>query len=158
MGLRNFHPATKTVKGVKVRGVSLNDMAILTEAYGPAMVKLFKLATEQSGVSQSAISLVVGTAAREFPDFLGKFLNLLIVLDPGEEPTPDEEAAVKINQMNIGMQIELIEGIFTCTFETDADVKKMVEAITRMLDKITTAVEQVPQLHTETINSGSDAK
>ena len=157
MGLRNFHPAIKTVNGVTVRGVSLNDVAVLTEAYGRTLIKMFKLATDQDPTDGSAFGNVVGAAAREAPQLVANLIQMMIVDDDLERETVDEEVA-KINMMTVGMQTELIEGIFANTFETDADIKKMVEAITRMLNKISTAVEQVPQLPTENTTSGSENK
>ena len=157
MGLRNFHPNTKTVGETTVRGVSVTDMAVLTGAYGPAMANIFRLATEQDSTDPAAFGNVIAAAAREVPQLVSVFIQLLIVDDDPDRLSMEEEL-VKITQMTIGMQTELIEAIFTNTFESDVDIKKMVEAIARMFDKISMAIEQVPLSATENTTLASDAK
>jgi hypothetical protein len=157
MGLRNFHPATKTVNDVTVRGVSVTDMAVLTQAYGPTMINMFRLATEQDSTDPAAFGNVIAAAAVEAPQLVSVFIQLLIVDDDPERLSMEKELAL-ITQMTIGMQTELIEAIFTNTFESDVDIKKMVEAIARMFDKISTAIEQVPRPATENTTLVSDAK
>ena len=153
MRLRDFQPATKTVNGITVRGVSVRDMAVLTEAYGPTLIKIFKMATEP----EADFGGVVSSAAREAPLLVSVLIQMLILDDdPDRENVTDELA--KIDQMNIGMQTELLEGIFHSTFETEADIKKMVEAIAGMLNKVSAAVEQVPQLPTGNTTSVSESK
>ena len=140
MGIRDIVILTDTVKvdekvSFEVRGLSLNDLMLVAFDYGPQISTVF--AKMQAGDFDTAdLRGAVLDASREFPDLLAA---LICMAADDYEP----EIVQRIKKVQAHVTADAIEKVFTLTFRSEADVKKLVESLTRMFVAGTATLSQV---------------
>ena len=126
-----------------MKGLSLNDVTVLGLDYGPAMTALFKLVQDQDRLSPDTIGVVAKHAAEKFPTIIG----VIIGLATGMNSKSDIADA---NAMSMGVQVQFLEAVFNATFRSESDIVKMIESLSKMLEKVSTAMETVPVMGSDT--------
>lgn len=129
MGLRDIVIKTKTIKAegasFEVRGVSMNDLMVAASDYGPQLGLVFtKLKTGEIQAEDVRSSIIA--LAKEFPELLAAIICLA-----ADDYEP--EMVEKLKKVPIGVTADALEAVFSLTFASEADVKKLVESLTRMI-------------------------
>lgn len=129
MGLRDIKIPRTTVKyagtDLQLRGISFSDVMEVANTYGPQAAMVFgKLQSGQS-LESADVRAIIGSLAKEVPEMVAALIALAT-----DEYTEDTVAIAMKIPFNV--QIECLEAIFHRTFESEADVKKLVESLTRM--------------------------
>lgn len=129
MGLRDIVIRTKTIEvgdtTFEVRGLSMSDVMIAALDYGPQLSIVF--AKLKSGdVDTSDIRQTILELSREFPDILSAIICMAA-------DDYDPEMVAKMRKVPMNVTVEAAEAIFELTFASEAEVKKLLESLTRIL-------------------------
>lgn len=121
-----------------VRGVSFVDIAALVRHHGPALAALFKEITSGKDVTLNTASIVdLGKRALETsPEIVAD----LIALASG---SPDVESREIARQLTFPVQLDALEKIAKLTFVTEGGLGKLVEAVTRVMQGTSGAMESL---------------
>lgn len=120
---------------IEVRGLSTNDLMLAAQDYGPQMVLLFGKIT--SGEMQTSdIKTALVSVAREMPEVAGAAIALA-----SDSYSP--EAVKKATQLPFPVQAQLVEAIFNETFYSEAEVKKLIESLMKMITAVSGVLEKV---------------
>lgn len=138
MGLRNIKIHTTTVmyrdEPIEVRGISASDLFLAAQDYGPQIALLFGKFT--SGDMNSDFKQHVAAFMKEAPELLGAIIAIAT-----DDYCPE---AIEIAKKLPGsVQIELIEAIFNETFYSEAEIKKLMESLTRMIQATSGVLKEV---------------
>jgi len=144
MGLRNITIAQKKIRvddkqDFDVRGLSLTDVMAAMADYGPQMALAFAKITEKgegSRFDSATIKARIRDLAGEFPELLAAIIAL-----GADEYAPD--MVQKVKRLPLLVQVEAIEAIFGLTFQSEGDVGKFMESLTRGLVAATGALDQI---------------
>jgi hypothetical protein len=138
MGLRNITIHQTTVpyrdQEIAVRGISSTDLMVAAQDYGPEIAMTF--AKIQSGGLTGDVRDIIKNLAREVPDVAGA----VIALATDDYAPETVETATKLP---FPTQVALIEAIFHETFYSEAEVKKLIESLTRMIAAVSGAMTQL---------------
>lgn len=129
MALRDIVIPTKTIEvfdsSFEVRAISMPDLMEAIQDFGPAMASAFD--KFQSGELEAITTpQVIQYAVREFPDLATAVICLA-------SDSYDQETMQKVRRFPIPVQVEALESVFSMTFRSEADVKKLLESLTRMV-------------------------
>jgi hypothetical protein len=116
-----------------VRGLTLNDVQSLATDYGPALAGLYQkiiVGTVQD-LGAMEMALIGRTLLESAPDLA----SAIIAHGAGE---PDSIDVVR--EIPFPAQLEALERIFDQTFRSEADLKKVVEIVTRALEATTSTL------------------
>lgn len=141
MGLRNLVIRREVVslpdgQSFEVRGLSLFDIMSVLTTYGPQMSIVFgKLtaAKRQGPISGGMVKETIASLSQEFPDLLAAAIALA-----ADDYSPEGLKIVK--QLPLPTQIAAVETIFSLTFQSEGDVGKLAESLSRMLVAISGAL------------------
>lgn len=129
MGLRDIVIQTKTITAgaatFEVRGLSMNDLMMVVTEYGPQMTLVFNR-LQQGDIQGDDIKGTIVNMSREFPDLLAAVICLA-----ADEYDP--EMVAKMKKVPLGVTTEAAEEIFKLTFTSEAEVKKFIESLSRMI-------------------------
>lgn len=130
MGLRDIVLPTFSLEvggtDITVHGVSVADLSLLLQDYGPKVSAVFVHVTDAAKADPNAdIKKIAMGAFKEFPDLVAG----LIALAAGEY---DDETIAIARRLPIPAQVELLEQIFLLTFASEGEVEKLVETLTRV--------------------------
>ena len=155
MGLRKIVIARKSIRvddnqSFQVRGLSLTDIMAAMADYGPQMTLAFAKimgGNEAKGpITQNAIRDQIKGLAGEFPDLLAALIALAADdYDPG--------MVEQAKALPMLAQMDAIEAVFQLTFQSEGDVGKLMEALTRGLVKATGALSQVGEISLDGIGA-----
>ncbi|HRJ64404.1 hypothetical protein [uncultured Brevundimonas sp.] len=142
MGLRDYELPTMTVNidaanSFDVRGIAFEDITRLVNKHGPVCVMIytkFQQTKGEIGLRPESVGQLLSMAMGQFPEAVAE----LIAMAAGE---PD--MAAKVQRLPIGVQLDAIEKIIALTFSGEADVKKLVETVTRMAEGVTTSLQSL---------------
>jgi len=138
MGLRDITIHRTTVmyreQEISVRGISTSDLMVAAQDYGPEIAMIFgKL---QSGEVEGDTKKIIMDFVRELPEVVGAAIALA-----SDDYTRE---TVKIaSSLPFNVQVEAVEAIFHETFYSEAEVKKLIESLTRMIAAVSGAMTQV---------------
>ena len=128
MGLRDIQIHRTTVmyreQPIEVRGICAADLMVAAQDYGPEIALIFGKVT--SGDFDGDIKKAMMAFGREVPNVVGAVIALAA---DDYDPEMVETAA----KLPFNVQTELVEAIFNETFYSEADVKKLIESLTRMI-------------------------
>lgn len=129
MGLRDIVIRTKTIEveatSFEVRGLSMNDVMVAASDYGPQLSLVFsKMQTGE--LETTDIKSAILDLSKEFPEVLAALICLA-----ADDYAPDMVA--KMRRVPMTVTTEALEAIFHLTFASEADVKKLVESLSRMI-------------------------
>lgn len=109
----------------EVRGIAMPDVMMAVKDYGPQLATLF--AKVQSGELETTdVRGAVVELAQELPDVIAAIIALA-----ADAYTPERVAVFR--KLPVPVQAEAIEAVFHETFASEADVKKLMESLNRML-------------------------
>lgn len=144
MGLRNITIRREVItlpdgQNFQVRGLTAFDIFDAIGAYGPQMSMLFAAVTsrQQKGGSLSSdeVKAAILAAMREFPDLIAH-----AAASAADDLSP--EAITAFKQLPMTTQAEAVEMIFSLTFASEGEVKKLIESLSRMMLVASTALSQ----------------
>lgn len=145
MGLRDLVIARKKIpvdhnQSFEVRGISLTDVMLALGDYGPQMSIVFaKIAERRTAgepLDNTTIRNAIREVASEFPDLFAAVIALA-----ADDYSPEGIRVVK--SLPMMAQVEAIEATFMLTFQSEGDVVKFIEALTRALVSATGALNQI---------------
>lgn len=140
MGLSNITiPEHKIVIGhghVTVRGISLSDLMVIVNVYGPQATLAFNEIQKGGSLQSSDVRLLIGTLAKEFPDMVAAAMALAA-------DSYNAETVEVLKRIPFNKQLEIIEAIFDATFPNEGEVKKLMESLTKMLTEVSGALTEV---------------
>lgn len=147
MGLKDYVVPTRTIplpgdQNMVVRGLSFNDISALVIDHGPRLLLVFNSVYEKA----KAKTLTGGDVAGFIQETLTRSPELVaqIIAMAADEPGQAAQAA----KLPPVVQMEAMQEIVALTFVSEAEVKKLVEIVTK-------AMEQTGDLMT-TLNSPSN--
>lgn len=133
-----------------VRGISFKDMTDLAARHAPALALAyakFVVTKEDIGLRPETIGQIIYMVAEEFPEIVHSTIAL----------AADEKGMETIiEKLPVGVQLEALEKTVALTFSGEADIKKLVETITRMVQGVTAVSDNLTKPLTPTDN-GSGA-
>lgn len=136
MGLRSITIHRTTVKyredTIELRGISAPDLMTAMRDFAPQMAVVFAQVT--SGEAGADIKSAIMNLSKEFPELLAATIALA-----SDEYDP-ESVQTALN-LPFNVQIECLEAIFAETFTSEADVKKLVESLSRIIAATSGALE-----------------
>lgn len=141
MGLRDIQIPKRSVtylgNKIEVRGITVADLMAATQDYGPQIALAFGKATS-GDLSDADIKTHILSLSREVPEVVAATIALA-----ADEYEPEMvDTAMKLP---FGVQVELIEAIFDLTFTSEAEIKKLVESLSKLIaaasGALTTAME-----------------
>lgn len=133
-----------------VRGISFQDITQLVQDHGPALALAyakFVVTKEDIGLRPETIGQIIHMVAGEFPEIVHSVIALA---------ADEKDMQPIIAKLPIGVQMDALEKTVALTFSGEADIKKLVETITRMVQGVTTVSEKLTAPLTPTVN-GSGA-
>lgn len=145
MGLRNIVIRRARVElgdgqAFEVRGISLFDIMAVVNDYGPQMALMFgKVMAQKAGggkLDNTAVRKAIADVSGEFPDVLAA----AIALASDDYTTEGMEIAKQLPMM---AQLQAVENIFSLTFQSEGDVKKLVGSLAEMMTAATGALTTV---------------
>lgn len=135
MGLKDYVvPSTEVTlvpspQKVTARGLNFADLSLLLNKHGPTLVLIYGRvwAEMQAGSLDSArVGDLIQTTLMETPELLADIIAVSV-----DEPDAADMAA----KLTPGVQIEIISAVIGHTFVSEAEVKKLVEVVTKMMEK-----------------------
>lgn len=140
MGLRDLQIKTTTITTpggeFSVRGISFSDIMTLANTHGPQMAMLFGQLMKGGKVREQDVKTVLMNIIPQAPDLVAGLIALA-----ADDYEPEAIAAAK--RMGFQYQVEALEAIFHNTFQSEAELKKFMEAIIRMLSGATGTLQQM---------------
>lgn len=140
MGLRDIGIPRAEIEVGKsafsVRGITLADITQAAVDYGPQMALLFGRLQNGENLSEASIRRLVLSLGSEFPGLLAAVIAL--ASDDYTKETVEIAAALPLPK-----QAEAIEEIFKLTFTSEADVKKLIESLARMIVGVSGALMEM---------------
>jgi L-fucose mutarotase/ribose pyranase (RbsD/FucU family) len=119
-----------------VRGISVDDITLAAIEHGPQIALLFaRLQSEDAEMAQDIRSIIL-TLGREFPDLIAAIISLA-----ADDYSPESVRIAR--ELPFPKQAEAVEAIFRNTFTSEADVKKLVESLARMIVGVSGALTEV---------------
>lgn len=156
MGLRDLSIKKTTIKTpggeFAVRGLSLSDVITLANEHGPTLALLYgKLTDKKSKMSQQDVKTIISGIIPQAPDLVAG----LIAVAADEY---DAEGCKMAKQLGFQYQVEALEAIFHNTFQSEAELKKFMEAVIRMISGATGSLNQMRLPLSELGFGASDGK
>lgn len=144
MGLRNITIRREVItlpdgQNFEVRGITAFDVFDAIGAYGPQMSMLFGAVTDRrnksGSLSNQDVKNAILAAIKEFPD-------LIAHLAASAADDTDPEAIKAFKQLPMPTQAETVETIFSLTFASEGEVKKLIESLSRMMLVASTTLKE----------------
>lgn len=153
MGLRDIVIRTKTVtvqdQSFEVRGISMSDVMIAVSDYGPQLSLCFEQ-FRRGDIETTDIKAALLGLSREFPELLAAIICMA-------SDDYDPALVKKVAKLPLSATTEALEAIFGLTFASEAEVKKFMESLTRMITAGSGALTTVRGPSSETGTGGSVA-
>lgn len=129
---------TITTKGgpLTLRGLGFEDFWAIAASHGPEASMLFSKVINKEKIDPAEVSVIFKSIMPQSPKMVAK----VIALACDEDTEEGRDAARKLGPIS---QLEALETIFTLTIESEAELKKFMESILRMLAGTTTLVKQM---------------
>jgi hypothetical protein len=133
-------PNTRVVetKGgpLTVRGLAFEDFWTIANSHGPEASMLFAKLVNKEKVEVGEIKVILGSILPQSPKMVAKVIALAC-----DEDT--EEGRKVASRLEPRVQLETLEAIFALTIESEAELKKFMGVILRMLGGATTLFQQM---------------
>jgi hypothetical protein len=140
VGLSELNFASETIStpggDFVVRGLSFLDVMDLVEAHGPALAGAFTRISESQETSLEVVVGMAGKLAKGMPD-----LAAAVIAAGAGEPGAIDVAV----RLPFPIQVEALEKIGRLTFQTEADVKNLVETAIRMMQGAAGTIQSLRQ-------------
>ena len=153
MGLRDIGiPRTEIEVGsdsFSVRGLTISDITKAAFDYGPQMSILFGRVQSEENLTTENIRHAVASLGAEFPDMVAAAIALA-------SDDYSKEVIKIAASLPMPKQAETIEAIFVLTFTSEAEVKKLIELLARMILGVSGALTEM-RLSASEIGIGESA-
>lgn len=135
MGLKDYVVPSTTVTltptkaTVVARGLNFVDLSKLINDHGPALILIYGrvMAEVQAGtLNKDTIGKLIQTSLVELPELMGSIIAI------GVDEPELSATALKLGPL---VQVEILSAIIGHTLISEAEVKKLVEIVTNMLEK-----------------------
>lgn len=130
-GLSDYTPLTKAVllsgdRSLHVRGLSLDDVAVLMNAHFADIDNIFNLYDQRAGQDQmiDAVLGFIATLVKESPALVGNIIALAC-----DEPQFVDRA----RKLSASAQIEALKAVAQLTFEEAGGYRKFFESLSTLL-------------------------
>lgn len=121
---------------LNLRGLAFEDFWIIANSHGPEASMLFAKVVNKEKIEASEVGTILGSILPQSPKLVAK----VIALSADDDTEEGRQAAARIEPR---AQLEALETIFELTIESEAELKKFMESILRMLAGATTLVQQM---------------
>lgn len=158
MGLKDYVvPSTEitlapSTAKVKVRGLNFVDLSSLINEHGPVLILIYGRVWAEikaGNLDPAKVGQMIQTTLMETPELIGSIIALA-----ADEPDAKQNAMT----LTPGVQVEIISAVIGHTFISEAEVKKLVEIVTTMLEKAGDLATELTGTTASTDGSGaSDA-
>lgn len=146
MALRDLRLPTTTIStpggSFAVRGISLSDVMTIANTHGPALAMVFGKLVNGDKVSVQDVRTLIASIAPQVPDLVAA-----IIASAADDYS--EEGVKMAGKINFQYQVEALEAIFHNTFQSEAELKKFMESVIRMLGGATGLIQQMRLLPSE---------
>lgn len=140
MGLRDVRIQTTEIQtpggNFAVRGISFSDLVVIANSHGPQAAIVFQKITGGEKLTVFDVRAILANIAPQVPDLVAAVIALA-----SDDYTP--EAISTARRLNFQHQLAALEGIVSNTFQSEAELKKCMESITRMLVGATATIQQI---------------
>lgn len=113
----------------EVRGFGAPDLMTLTAKHGTILAMVFgKIQQDRvpgQPVTTDAVKGILRDVAGDFPDLAAAVIAIA-------SESNDDEGMEVARRLPLPVQVEALEAIFMLTFSSEAEVKKLVESLSRM--------------------------
>jgi hypothetical protein len=140
MGLADYTPLTRSVAfrrggSVEVRGLSLDDIAVLMNLYLKDIDALFGLYDESRAADERVAEMArfAVVLVREAPALVGHAIALA-----ADEPDQIDKA----RKMPLPVQVEVVKSILELTFEEAGGARKFFESLGSLLQTLVPAMKK----------------
>lgn len=137
----------KPAVSMTVRGLSFADLSTLIVKYGPQLIMIYGkvFAEAKAGKLDGArVGEMIQTTLVDCPELMAHILVL------ASDTTPTPEALALARKLPPGVQLESLLAVTEHTFVSEAEVKKLIEIVTKAMER---ATDLVTKLTPETIPS-----
>lgn len=143
----------KPAVSMTVRGLAFADLSALIVKYGPQLIMIYGkvFAEATAGTLDGArVGELIQTTLVECPELMAE----IVVLASDTPSTPQALAIAR--KLPPGTQLEALLAIIEHTFVSEAEVKKLIEIVTKAMERATDlVVEMTPK--TDPLKGGSGA-
>jgi hypothetical protein len=140
MGLRDLQLPTSTVStpggNFDVRGISFSDVMVVANTFGPQAAMVFAKLTNGQKVQVDDVKSVLANIAPQVPELVAGVIALA-----ADDYSP--EGIAMAGKLNFHVQLDALEKIFHNTFQSEAELKKFMESIIRMITGATGVLDQM---------------
>lgn len=119
-----------------LRGLAFEDFWSLATSHGPEASMLFSKVINKEKIEPGEVSTILGSVLPQSPKMVAK----VIALAADEDTDDGRKVAARLEPR---VQLEALEAIFALTIESEAELKKFMESILRMLAGGTILVKQM---------------
>lgn len=139
MSLADYQPLRREIplrggSSVSVRGLSLDDVAVLMNLYLRDIDALFNLYDEVDEASQvRAMAQFAVVLCREAPTLVAHAIALVC-----DEPDHIDKARL----LGLPKQVEILKAVFEMTFEEAGGARKFIESLGMLLQTLAPAVQK----------------
>lgn len=154
MGLKDYVVPTTTItlapgNTMPVRGLSFADLSALMNVHGPALILIYgRVYAEitEGTLNAKSVGQLVQTSFAEVPELVADIIAMA-----ADEP----DLAATARKLPPGLILEAMMAIIGHTFVSEAELKKLVETVTTMLEKAGGLAEQLTNDPASTDGSGA---
>lgn len=122
----------------EVRGLSYSDLMMLATTHGSQLGLLFGKITEGGGspITEERVKSTISNLAPQFAEIVAAAIALA-----ADDYSP--EGIEIASRLSFNKQTEALEAIFLNTFQSEAELKKFMETIIRMITGARVTLDQV---------------
>ena len=144
MGLRDYAVPMEKVDidgktSFDVRGISFEDMTKIVLRHGPMCVMMYQefiQTKDKFGLRPEVLGQFISTSMVRFPEAVTDIIAI-----GADEDFPELREIVR--KLPVVVQVDALSKIIGLTFTGEADVKKLVEIVTRMATQVRLNVERL---------------
>lgn len=142
--LRDYEAPGETVMidaeyGFTVRGIDLEDLLRLAGSRSAELAKLYEKSKdriEKDGLRPEVIGMILQGAMLEFPELTAEIIA---------HASDRRDQTAKIRKLPANVQIEAINKIVGLTFTTEGSLKKFLETVAEMFERLTMEMGSLTQ-------------
>ena len=138
--LRDIHIPTTVIEtpggSFAVRGLSFSDLVLIANTHGPQAAMVFQKVTGGEKLTVGDVRSILAHIVPQVPD-----LAAAVIAMATDDYTPETIQVAR--RLNFQYQLAALEGILNNTFQSEAELKKFMESVVRMLTTATATVQQI---------------
>ncbi len=120
-----------------IRGLSLTDLTTLVNSKGPEVALVFgKIMSGGSSIDTKDVKVVINDLMPQFPKLVAEVIAIA-----SDEYTP--ESIIIAGTLPFPVQYAALEAVFLRTFQSESELKKLVESIVKKMAGVTDILTQM---------------